>query len=253
MATRFERAWRSPRAALRAWLSPGAVITLLEEDVTRAVAQLHQQARALEVHLADTVRPVRLSKDETFRFFRRLVNYDPAIAEAASLTYDAHLDFFVADSSHGVLSHASRGRRNARQGAHDAGAAEHDVRARARGPLHRARRVHRVPRVATPWERSRAARSPDTSPASPQPAGLDGELPQLGDATGRDARGRERRRRRPPARGRADGARGRRPFLWRMFADPRAARARRPRAGPRGGRGPQDAGRPRRQLSSRDL
>jgi type IV secretion system protein VirB4 len=99
MATRVEHAWRSPRAALRAWLSPGAVISLLEEDVTRAVAQLHQQARALEVHLADTVRPVRLSKDETFRFFRRLVNYDPAIAEAASLTHDAHLDFFVADSS----------------------------------------------------------------------------------------------------------------------------------------------------------
>ena len=67
--------------------------------MTRAVAQLHQQARALEVHLAETVRPVRLSKDETFRFFRRLVNYDPAIAEAASLTHDAHLDFFVADSS----------------------------------------------------------------------------------------------------------------------------------------------------------
>ena len=45
MATRVVRAWRSPRAALRAWLSPGAVITWLEEDVTRAVAQLHQQAR----------------------------------------------------------------------------------------------------------------------------------------------------------------------------------------------------------------
>ena len=97
MATRVERAWRSPRAALRAWLSPDTVITLLEEDVTRAVAQLHQQARTLEVHLADTVRPVRLSKDETFRFFRRLVNYDPP-SPRRELTPDAHLDFFVADS-----------------------------------------------------------------------------------------------------------------------------------------------------------
>jgi type IV secretion system protein VirB4 len=99
LGTRVERTWRNPRAALRSWLSPGTVMTLLEEDLTRAVGRLHQQARALEVHLADTVRPRRLSKTEMFRFFRRLVNYDPAIADAASLTYDAHLDFFVADSS----------------------------------------------------------------------------------------------------------------------------------------------------------
>ena len=66
MATRVERAWRSPRAALRAWLSPVPSSTLLEEDVTRAVAQLHQQARALEVHLADT-RPPRTSRRRTRR------------------------------------------------------------------------------------------------------------------------------------------------------------------------------------------
>jgi len=99
LATRVDRAWRHPRAALRAWLSPGSVITLLEEDLSRAVAHLHQDARALEVHLADTLQLMRLDKIETFRFFRRLVNYEPAIAEAATLTHDAHLDFFVADSS----------------------------------------------------------------------------------------------------------------------------------------------------------
>ncbi len=98
-STRLERAWQHPRAALRAWLSPGTVITVLEDDVDRAIAQLHHTAAGVEVHLADTVRPRRLSKDETFRFFRRLVNYTPTIADAATLTHDAHLDFFVADSS----------------------------------------------------------------------------------------------------------------------------------------------------------
>ena len=128
MATRVERAWRNPRAALRAWLSPGAVIKLLEEDVTRAVAQLHQQARALEVHLADTVRPVRLSKDETFRFFRRLVNYDPAIADGREPDSRRPPRLLRRRLIAGVLSHPSRSRRNAREGAHNARATEHDVR-----------------------------------------------------------------------------------------------------------------------------
>lgn len=39
LATRVDRAWRHPRAALRAWLSPGSVITLLEEDLSRAVGR----------------------------------------------------------------------------------------------------------------------------------------------------------------------------------------------------------------------
>ena len=43
--------------------------------------------------------PVRLAKAEAFRFFRRLVNYDPETADAARLTYDTHLDYFVADSA----------------------------------------------------------------------------------------------------------------------------------------------------------
>ena len=58
VASRVSRTWRHPRAALRAWLSPDTAFALLEEDVTRAVTHLHQQARALEIHLADTVRPL---------------------------------------------------------------------------------------------------------------------------------------------------------------------------------------------------
>ncbi len=98
-AARVARGWRHPQAAWRAWLSPGTVTALLEADLDRAVEHLHHHARALEIHLADTVRPERLAKAEMFQFFRRLVNYDRVICDTASLTYDAHLDFFVADSS----------------------------------------------------------------------------------------------------------------------------------------------------------
>src|SRR5690606_9918295 len=31
-------------------------------------------------------------------FFRQLTNYDPAVVDAAPLTHDVHLDYFVADS-----------------------------------------------------------------------------------------------------------------------------------------------------------
>ena len=36
---------------------------------------------------------------EAFRFFRQLVNYDPASRRRPPLTYDTHLDYFVADSA----------------------------------------------------------------------------------------------------------------------------------------------------------
>jgi type IV secretion system protein TrbE len=88
---------RSPRRALREWLSASTVLRLLEEDVDRAVAQLHQKAAAFEVQLADSVRPVRLRKDEAFRFLRQLVNYDTA-GGGAGLRYDTHVDYFMADS-----------------------------------------------------------------------------------------------------------------------------------------------------------
>jgi type IV secretion system protein VirB4 len=55
------------------------------------------------VQLADSVHPVRLAKADAFRFFRRLLNYRRHKADSATLSYDTHLDYFVADS--GVECH----------------------------------------------------------------------------------------------------------------------------------------------------
>ena len=96
-STRLQGLFRNPQQALREWLSAHTVLRLLEGDLDRAVAHLHQKAAAFEVQLADTVRPSRLQKSDAFRFFRRLVNYTAATTEDA-LTYDTYLDYFVADS-----------------------------------------------------------------------------------------------------------------------------------------------------------
>jgi type IV secretion/conjugal transfer VirB4 family ATPase len=90
-------ALRDPREALRNWLSHGRRCRMVEADIDRAIESLHHRAKGLESHLAD-VGIERLDKRRAFTFFRRLVNYAPARAAAASLVYDTHLDYFVADS-----------------------------------------------------------------------------------------------------------------------------------------------------------
>ena len=95
-STRLQNVIRQPREALRRWLSSAAVLSLVEGDVHRTVDHLRQKAAAFEVQLADSVKPVRLTKTEAFRFFRRLVNYSPP--GSAALKYDTHVDYFMADS-----------------------------------------------------------------------------------------------------------------------------------------------------------
>lgn len=95
-STRLQGVLRNPRRALEEWLSTHTVLRLLDRDLDRAVAHLHQKAAAFEVQLSDTVRPTRLGKADAFRFFRRLVNY--TADDDTALRYDTHLDYFVADS-----------------------------------------------------------------------------------------------------------------------------------------------------------
>jgi type IV secretion/conjugal transfer VirB4 family ATPase len=97
-STTLRHVWRTPKAALRGWLSSREAITLVETELDRAIATLHHTVDAVEVQMSD-IGLQRLTKADTFRFFRRLVNYDPAVVGAAGLAYDTHLDYFVADST----------------------------------------------------------------------------------------------------------------------------------------------------------
>ena len=89
----------SPAAAIREHLSVRTATTVLADQLTRAVAHLHQKAEAFAIQLADTVRPTLLAKGDAFRVLRRLVNYTPHKADGVALKYDTHLDFYLSDSA----------------------------------------------------------------------------------------------------------------------------------------------------------
>jgi len=82
---------------LRAQLSTNNVATGMGNQIDQATRELHQKAQAFIVQLADTADPRLLTKDEAFRFFRRLLNIQPHKVEVA-LKHDTHLDFYAADS-----------------------------------------------------------------------------------------------------------------------------------------------------------
>jgi type IV secretion system protein VirB4 len=96
-STELRHVWQAPREALRAWLSTDRSLNLLESELDRAIGTLHHKAQGFEVQISD-LGPSRLDKRQAFRFFRELVNYSPSVIEAARLTHDTHLDYFVSDS-----------------------------------------------------------------------------------------------------------------------------------------------------------
>lgn len=97
-STKLQGLWREPREAVRRWLSTHHALRLIEADLDAALNRLHHQAESFESQLTD-FGLVRLSPSQAFRFFRQLVNYDPAVLAATTAsTPEAYLDYFVADS-----------------------------------------------------------------------------------------------------------------------------------------------------------
>ena len=98
-STSLSRLWREPAQGLRGWLSTANKLQLIETEIQAAVDTLHHKAELFEAQLADLA-PQRLSRRETFRFLRRLVNYDQAVVDATMATPpDVHLDYFLGDSA----------------------------------------------------------------------------------------------------------------------------------------------------------
>src|SRR5687767_10529949 len=97
-STELRPLWQAPRQALHAWLSTDHTLQLLGSELDRAIGTLHHKAQGFEVQISD-FGPSRLSKQDAFRFFRELLNYAPAVVDAARLTHDTHLDYFVSDSA----------------------------------------------------------------------------------------------------------------------------------------------------------
>jgi type IV secretion/conjugal transfer VirB4 family ATPase len=86
-------------ARLRGSLSNRTQHAHLHARLDQAIDELTRQASACATLLDDVLHPTLLSKDEVFRFLRRLCNYAEWKADAAPLKYDDYLDYFVADST----------------------------------------------------------------------------------------------------------------------------------------------------------
>ena len=93
----FKHVLEQPLEAVRARLSVRETITIMEAQLDQSMRALEQLASSICVQLA-ACRLRKLPKVEAFKFLRHLVNFDPHVIDGASLRYDTHVDYFLADS-----------------------------------------------------------------------------------------------------------------------------------------------------------
>jgi len=94
---RLRRLARDPRRAVMMG-SPAALASVLEADVLRDAQRLEEKAATFQAQLGEDLGAHVLAQDEVFAFLRLLLNYDRARAEAGSLKYLTHLDYYACDS-----------------------------------------------------------------------------------------------------------------------------------------------------------
>jgi type IV secretion system protein TrbE len=90
-------AWWDKLSIMRC-LSPSARLEVIERQLDQSLGELRNAADDWQNQLADSVRPERLGKSETFQFLKTLVNFSPATLADAGPPSDTHLDYFIADS-----------------------------------------------------------------------------------------------------------------------------------------------------------
>ncbi len=99
VSTRLTNFLRDPRGSVRAWLWAPEALRIIEAELESAVDALQHKAEMFEAQLQE-LHPERLSRRETFRLLRRLVNYDASTVAATMANPPAvHLDYFAADSA----------------------------------------------------------------------------------------------------------------------------------------------------------
>lgn len=90
---------RTPNTAVRRMLSQRNKATLIGSQIEQATAALHNKVSSFLLHLNDAVDASILPKEQAFRVFRRLLNYDPLKSDAVGLKHDTFLDYYVCDSA----------------------------------------------------------------------------------------------------------------------------------------------------------
>ena len=98
LAARLRAVAAHPWATLAQWLSGTKTVQLIDTEIAQAEDVLATHVERFVVQLSDLCAARRVPKAEAFGFFRRLLNYTPATAAAATL-HETHLDYFVADET----------------------------------------------------------------------------------------------------------------------------------------------------------
>jgi type IV secretion/conjugal transfer VirB4 family ATPase len=83
---------------LRAALSSRKQIALLDTELSKALATLHQKVKSFILQVSDFVRVDLLGKQEAFRVLKRTLNFAPVTLQLARLKHDTFLDYYLCES-----------------------------------------------------------------------------------------------------------------------------------------------------------
>src|SRR6202789_3102153 len=92
---------KNPKKALEdlsAALSSRRQVVLLDREITKALAALHQKVKSFILQVSDFVRVELLGKQETFRVLKRALNVAPQKVQLARLKHDTFLDYYLCES-----------------------------------------------------------------------------------------------------------------------------------------------------------
>src|SRR5580704_109065 len=92
---------KSPKKALEdlsAAFSSRRQVVLLDREITKALAALHQKAKSFILQVSDFVQVELLGKQETFRVLKRVLNFAPQKLQLARLKHDTFLDYYLCES-----------------------------------------------------------------------------------------------------------------------------------------------------------
>jgi hypothetical protein len=90
---------KKPNLGAQSWMSGSRIVHVVGTSVRELARTVETEADAFAAQMKDIADVIVLGKSRTFRFLRRLVNYNDAIAESLDLKYDEHIDYFAADSA----------------------------------------------------------------------------------------------------------------------------------------------------------
>ena len=73
-------------------------VVLLDREITKALAALHQKVKSFILQVSDFVQVELLGKQEAFRVLKRTLNFAPQKLQLARLKHDTFLDYYLCES-----------------------------------------------------------------------------------------------------------------------------------------------------------